>query len=60
MDPVASTPPTIGFQGGKCRVHHKNLVTWENQPERLTGSKPLGDVGFLLFLRVVSGDYGKP
>ena len=20
-------------------VHHKNLVTWENQPERLTGSK---------------------
>jgi len=26
----------------------------------LTGSKSLGDVGFLLFLRVVSGDYGKP
>ena len=41
-------------------VHHKNLVTWENQPWRLTGSKSLGDVGFLLFFRVGSGDYGKP
>ena len=29
-------------------------------PYRLTGSKSLGDVGFLLFFRVVSGDYGKP
>ena len=26
----------------------------------LTGSKSLGDVGFLLFFRIVSGDYGKP
>ena len=31
-------------------VHHKNLATWENQPQRLTSSKSLGDVGFLLFL----------
>ena len=29
-------------------------------PQRLKGSKSLGDVGFLLFFRVVSGDYGKP
>ena len=41
-------------------VHHKDLVTWENQPLKLTGSKSLGDVGFLQFFRVVSGDYGKP
>ena len=31
----------------------KNLVTWENQPQRLTGIVPW-------WCRVVSGDYGKP
>ena len=37
-------------------VHLKNLVTWENQPWKIIPK----DVGFLLFFRVVSGDYGKP
>ena len=36
-----------------CGVRHKNLVTWENQPQRLTGIVPW-------WCRVVSGDYGKP
>ena len=36
---------TISFEANNG-VHHKNLVTWEDQP---TGSKSLGDVGFLLF-----------
>ena len=31
-------------------VHHKDLVTWENQPLKMTGSKSLGDTGFLQFL----------
>ena len=35
---------------GQTRVHHKNLVTWENQPQNLTGSKSLGDTGFLQLL----------
>ena len=39
-------------------VHPKDLVTWKINPkDRLVLS--LGDVGFLLFFRVVSGDYGK-
>ena len=41
-------------------VHHKNLVTWENRAPKDWQALSLGDVGFLLFLRVVSGDYGKP
>ena len=32
-------------------IHHKNLVTWVNQPERSTGSKSRGDARFPL-LRV--------
>ena len=31
-------------------VHHSDLVTWENQPLKMTGSKSLGDTGFLQFL----------
>ena len=45
----------------KIEVHHKNRkLHGKNPAERLTGSESLGDVGFLLFFRVVSGDYGKP
>ena len=40
--------------------HHKNLVTWENRAPKDLQVLSLGDVGFLLFFRVVSGDYGKP
>ena len=38
-------------------VHYKKLITWPNQPKRLTGSKPFGDVGSSM---VVEGDLWKP
>ena len=43
-------------------VHHKNLVTWENWAPKdwQVAFVPWWFFGFLLFFRVVSGDYGKP
>ena len=47
--------PKMGFT-----ISERN-VTWENRaPKDWQVLLSLGDVGFLLFSRVVSGDYGKP